>query len=317
MDQQINAAVRLQDDRSFMRRQFFRLFALNSMDAIKFYYFMGEKSRTPVVGPLLKALMTEYYHHVHTAAVKLPRQDIEDVINAADHVSVGPCGCRAIFGDGKCDAPMFACIKINYFSRFTTAMEKLAGKLRAERGMKVGNPHSKALTKEEAIEIVRNARRHGLVLSLESCIEPYQYNICCCCADCCIELNMRYKFGLDVSPRGPYEPVVNAAACKGCGACAKRCPVNAITLTDQRAVIDLNQCLGCGVCAEQCKQGALTMVLDERRIPSYEKPGLAKLSYVYLLAFATFLVFTGYKLTHKSENVKYFLARPRPSDVIQ
>jgi Pyruvate/2-oxoacid:ferredoxin oxidoreductase delta subunit len=317
MDQRVNPAVRLVDDRSFMRRQLFRLFALNAVDAIKFYYFMGEKSQLPVVGHAFKALMTAYYKHVHTAAVKLPLQDIEEVINATEHISVGPCACRAVFDKG-CDAPLYCCIKINTFSKMITSMEKLAAKLRAKRGLKVGNPYSKELTKAEAIAIVRNARKHGLVLSLESCIEPYQYNICSCCADCCIELNMRYKFGLDVSPRGPYEPVVNAADCKQCGACAKRCPVKAISLTDdKRPVIDLNQCLGCGLCAEQCKSGGLTMVLDESRIPSYEEPGALKLSYVFFLAFTTFLVFSGYKLTHRSENVKYHLARPRPTDVIQ
>ncbi len=316
MDLRINRAVRLQDDRSFMRRQLFRLFALNSVDAIKFYYFMGEKSQLPVIGRAFKTLMEQYYKHVHTAAVKLPLRDIEEVINATEHISVGPCVCRAVF-DAGCDAPVFTCLKINYFSKFITAMEKIAGKLRTERGLKIGNAKSKALTKEEALEIVRNAREHGLVFSLESCIEPYQYSICSCCTDCCIELNMRYKFGMDVSPRGPYEPVVETDKCKACGVCVEKCPVQAIALVDDRATIDLHRCLGCGICAEQGKRGALTMVLDESRIPAYAKPGPAKLTYVFLLSFTTFLVFTGYKMTHRSENVKYNLAAPRPSDVIQ
>lgn len=317
MEERINDVLTLLDDKSYLRTQLFKLFAINSIDGMKFYHFMGEKSQIPVIGRFFKALMGSYYKHVHTAAVKLPMKDIEDVIRRADHVSVGPCPCRVIFEKSECDAPIFNCMKINYFSKFTTGLEKVAKKLSEERGYQVGNRHSKVLTKDEAIAIIRKSREHNLIFSLESCINPYQNNICACCTDCCIELNLRYKFGMNVSPRGPYMPVFNNEKCTECGDCTGRCPVKAISDADGKPMVDMDICLGCGICAENCQSDSISMVVDKTMIPSTKKPGKIKLAYMFLLSLMMFTLFCLYKLTRKGENAKYFLARPRESDVIQ
>ncbi len=317
MEEKINDVLTILDDKSYLRSQLFKLFAINSIDGMKFYYFMGEKSQLPVIGLFFKKLMESYYKHVHTGAVKLPLDDIEEVIRKADHVSVGPCPCRLIFDKNECEAPVFTCIKINYFSRFTTVLEKISRKLSEERGLQVGNRKSKVLTKDEALEILRNDRKHNLIFSLESCITPYQNNICACCTDCCIELNLRYKFGLKVSPRGPYMPVFNHEKCTECGDCAGRCPVRAITAADGKPSANMDICLGCGICAENCQKGAVSMAVDKKMIPSIKKPGKIKLVYIFFLSFVMFCIFSLYKLTIKGENVKYFLGRPRESDIIQ
>ena len=293
----------------------FRLFAINSIDGMSFYYDMGKMAQLPVIGGLVKKLMASYYKYVHTSAVKLPLKDIEAVINSASHVSVGPCPCRIIFDKNKCDAPIYTCLKINHFSRMTSQMQKLASKLNRERGLKLGNEHSRVLTKEQAIEIMRNARKHDLVFSLESCIQPYQNNICACCIDCCIELNLRYKFGFDVSPGGPYIPVFTKDTCTACGTCEHRCPVNAISLPEKKPSVDLKKCLGCGICAEICKTASISMIIESSRIPASIEPGPVKLTMVFFLSFIMFLLFTVHRMGKKSENVKYFLAKPRKSDL--
>ncbi len=313
----INDVITLLDNKSFLRMNLFRLFAINSIDGMAFYYHMGEMGQLPVIGGFFKKLMASYYKYVHTSAVKLPLKDIEEVINSASHVSVGPCPCRIIFDKNKCDAPIYTCLKINHFSRVTTGMQKLASKLNKERGLKLGNEHSKVLTKEEAIEIMRNARKHDLVFSLESCIQPYQNNICACCTDCCIELNLRYKFGLDVSPGGPYIPVFSQDSCTGCGICEKRCPVQAISLSEKKPSVDLKKCLGCGICAEVCGKASISMTIEPSRIPAAIEPGPVKLTMVFFLSLVTFLIFTVHRWGKKSGNVKYFLAKPRKSDLIQ
>ncbi len=43
-----------------------------------------------------------------------------------------------------------------------------------------------------------------------------------------------------------------SAGCIGCKICEKNCPVQAITVTDNHAVIDYDKCIGCGICAEKC-----------------------------------------------------------------
>ncbi|MBQ6182534.1 MAG: NADH-quinone oxidoreductase subunit NuoF [Clostridia bacterium] len=52
---------------------------------------------------------------------------------------------------------------------------------------------------------------------------------------------------------------IDPEKCKGCSACSRKCPVNAISgVVKSPFVIDQNKCIKCGTCLETCKFGAIS-----------------------------------------------------------
>ncbi len=47
-------------------------------------------------------------------------------------------------------------------------------------------------------------------------------------------------------------PVIYPQRCTGCGECEKACPVDAITIQKNKAIIDADKCIGCATCIAIC-----------------------------------------------------------------
>ena len=45
--------------------------------------------------------------------------------------------------------------------------------------------------------------------------------------------------------------------CIACGICVKNCPMSAIRIESNHAVIDEDKCIACGMCAVKCPRGAI------------------------------------------------------------
>lgn len=52
-------------------------------------------------------------------------------------------------------------------------------------------------------------------------------------------------------------PKVNEATCRGCGACASKCPGKAIKLVNRKATVNDEKCIGCGECLITCQFAAM------------------------------------------------------------
>lgn len=51
---------------------------------------------------------------------------------------------------------------------------------------------------------------------------------------------------------------VDRETCVGCGACVGMCPVNAISIVDDKASIDPDVCISCGSCMGACPVNAIS-----------------------------------------------------------
>src|SRR5664279_5321709 len=65
----------------------------------------------------------------------------------------------------------------------------------------------------------------------------------------------------------------NTEACIYCGACALKCPADAIEVNRETRTVtfDLFKCVACACCAEACKKGCVQM-LAAYHSPVYSKP---------------------------------------------
>jgi len=52
--------------------------------------------------------------------------------------------------------------------------------------------------------------------------------------------------------------IINKETCTGCGACVPSCPVEAISMESDKAVIDHDKCIECGACIGECSVSAIS-----------------------------------------------------------
>jgi len=57
-------------------------------------------------------------------------------------------------------------------------------------------------------------------------------------------------------------PVTNTAKCCGCGSCYLFCSSGCVSHTGSRFTADLDYCKGCGVCARLCPVDAICMLRE-------------------------------------------------------
>jgi formate hydrogenlyase subunit 6/NADH:ubiquinone oxidoreductase subunit I len=135
------------------------------------------------------------------------------------------------------------------------------------------------ISKEKALEIMRQNEEDGLVL------QPNNYQkvdfVCACCGCCCGILGLQKVLpNPAVVWAHNFYAAVDAESCVSCGTCVERCQVNAIKIDENisAAVINLERCIGCGNCVVTCPSEAIKLLkMAEETAPPIDAPALYKL----------------------------------------
>ena len=197
-----------------------------------------------------KEALDGWYLDAYVESLGSSRRPTEDEVLPLDEVLrfidgredtpyLASCDCRRLIQN--CDQPVKTCIT------YRTAPNSYV-----KRGL------ARAVTKEEAKEIVRMADRRGLIHT----VNPG--GICSCCTDCCYLFRAAARRGsLGVWPKVTYRVELDKTLCVNCGLCRKRCRFSVFTQRGAVLVAAAGQCQGCGLCVTACPTGALRLRKEE------------------------------------------------------
>jgi len=176
-----------------------------------------------------------------------------DLLERAQSWGVRSCICRKqqqLLGKG-CGRPEETCL---VFAPVKNAFDRSAV--------------DRAVTKEEALRILRDTEEAGLVHTAGNYRDGIDY-ICNCCTCCCGILRGIAEYGhLNAVARSDFRITVESDRCTGCGDCIERCQFHALSVPDTSVAIEHIHCMGCGLCVAGCPTEALQL---ERR-PAGEVP---------------------------------------------
>ncbi len=170
-----------------------------------------------------------------------PYEEVKNFILNAKYIALTQCACRVSVG--KCHKPREVCLIFGE-----------AGEFLVERGF------ARRITQEEGLQALDVAEQAGLVHTSNNSADRANM-ICNCCPCCCTVLRGRTQLKhVHAFEPSRFEAHIRAEECTGCGICAEeRCPMKAIEIKDDVAVVNLQECIGCGLCVSGCPVEAVEL----------------------------------------------------------
>lgn len=182
---------------------------------------------------------------VNTELNIMDYEQVETIIRSQSKILVAPCICRkehTIMGKG-CGKISESCL---VFGGGAYIYES--------RGI------GRTITQDEALEIIREGVKQGLVPQPSNAKKPL--NICLCCNCCCQILKNIKAFEAPAKiVSSNFQAHVSTDACTGCQACEEICPMDAIEMDNEKivATVNLDRCIGCGLCVTVCDFDAMAL----------------------------------------------------------
>jgi hypothetical protein len=144
---------------------------------LRYYIFQAKWTRIPLIGRLVREGANSYGKKM-SGAYLLTLHEANDIVDCSDGLALGPCTCRAVFGN--CDNPINAEIMVG-----------LNGDIFFER-----RPHNyREITKQEAKDILKQCHESGLIHTVVKWQQNF-YAIRSCCSCCCVPLRLNKRYGI-------------------------------------------------------------------------------------------------------------------------
>jgi electron transport complex protein RnfB len=184
----------------------------------------------------------------------MPYEKASNYLDSAQSWGVLDCICRVqrrLIGQG-CNHTVKNCL---VFSPKPGAFQK--------------SEEIESISHEEALRILAEADREGLVHSVNNA-QTEVYYVCNCCTCSCGVLRGMVEYGSENSiARSDFYAVADTDLCTGCEVCLDRCTFNAITINEGICEVERATCYGCGLCISTCETDALSLV---RKTPDEFEP---------------------------------------------
>ena len=141
------------------------------------YISLASWARIPLIGWIVRTVANTYARLGHSGYY-LALSEAEKIVDLSDNVLIGPCSCRKEFHN--CSHAVMSEIVLSRGARDV---------------YKDRQREFRAVTKDEAKSILRQAHAEKLTQSIMRCGDNY-YAICNCCSCCCVPTRLRHDYGI-------------------------------------------------------------------------------------------------------------------------
>lgn len=183
----------------------------------------------------------------------LPFEKMSEFIKTSRKIAVMNCACRT---KKKCDHPLETCLVFDYSAEFMV-----------ERGF------GRYLNVEEALELLEEMEKAGLVHSTINTQTKPQFICNCCTCSCLILRGLTELHNPRAIAKSNFLPQRDNELCSKCRKCVSICPMEANIYhashdsEPERIILLKERCIGCGLCAYHCPKNAIELVKVKDETP--------------------------------------------------